>query len=68
MHFLKTTDAQSVLGKVGAGVSFATSMLVAESLLRLVFLILSICLAWVTYKHIQEKRAFLRKQQKEPED
>jgi len=65
---MKHVDIKAALGNITSLGFFGISMTNVETGLRIMCLIGSLVVGWVTYKHTQEKRAFLRQQNKEAED
>ena len=69
MHFLKHIDFGTYLGNIASLGFFSASFITGlESGLRILCLVGSLVVGWVTYRHTQEKRAFLKQQKKEAED
>lgn len=65
---LKHLDITGLFGNITSLSLFGIGISNIEAGLRIMCLIGSLAVGWVTYQHTQEKRAFLKKQNQEPED
>ena len=65
---LKHIDSASFLGNITSLSLLGISVATIETALRFLCLIASLAVAWVTYRHTQEKRAELRERKKSAED
>lgn len=67
MHHFKHIDIQGILGNATSLGLVGVSLANIETSLRILCLVGSLIVGWVTYKHTQEKRAFLKKAKKDDE-
>ena len=65
---IKHLDFTGAFGNITSLSLFGIGLSSIETGLRILCLVGSLVVGWVTYQHTQEKRRFLRDQKKESED